>query len=161
MNVRPSFSLRVISISSYLFSTMAEDQGAAWPVADAQLSQVRNGDFQKSGTSNACLGNPRLGSTKQYVISAYPSARSHSSDLNSNTQTGHYRQLKKGANEATKTLNRGISELIILVSGPVKNTLFLLTLLQAADTQPVSCYHTSSCPCTLRHRVSTSTKPSD
>ena len=34
----------------------------------------------------------------------------------------HYRQLKKGANEATKTLNRGISELIIL----------------AADTSPLA-----------------------
>lgn len=28
----------------------------------------------------------------------------------------HYRQLKKGANEATKTLNRGISEIIILAA---------------------------------------------
>jgi len=34
----------------------------------------------------------------------------------------HYKQLKKGANEATKTLNRGISELIIL----------------AADTEPLA-----------------------
>ncbi|KAH0565344.1 RNA binding protein snu13 [Trichoglossum hirsutum] len=31
-------------------------------------------------------------------------------------QASHYRQLKKGANEATKTLNRGISELIILAA---------------------------------------------
>ncbi|KAF9880796.1 ribonucleoprotein-associated protein [Colletotrichum karsti] len=31
-------------------------------------------------------------------------------------QCQHYRQLKKGANEATKTLNRGVSELIILAS---------------------------------------------
>ncbi|KXH48988.1 ribonucleoprotein-associated protein, partial [Colletotrichum nymphaeae SA-01] len=37
-------------------------------------------------------------------------------------QCQHYRQLKKGANEATKTLNRGVSELIIL----------------AADTNPLS-----------------------
>jgi len=29
-------------------------------------------------------------------------------------QAGHYRQLKKGANETTKTLNRGTSELIVL-----------------------------------------------
>jgi len=29
-------------------------------------------------------------------------------------QAGHYHQLKKGANEATKTLNRGTSEIIIL-----------------------------------------------
>ncbi|KAH8692885.1 putative snRNP and snoRNP protein [Talaromyces proteolyticus] len=31
-------------------------------------------------------------------------------------QASHYRQLKKGANEATKTLNRGTSELIILAA---------------------------------------------
>ncbi|KAF1836000.1 L30e-like protein [Decorospora gaudefroyi] len=37
-------------------------------------------------------------------------------------QATHYRQIKKGANEATKTLNRGISELIIL----------------AADTSPLA-----------------------
>ncbi len=36
-------------------------------------------------------------------------------------QASHYRQLKKGANEATKTLNRGISEFIIM----------------AADTEPI------------------------
>lgn len=37
-------------------------------------------------------------------------------------QANHYRQLKKGANEATKTLNRGISEIILL----------------AADTSPLA-----------------------
>ncbi|KAK0719751.1 putative 13 kd U4/U6.U5 snRNP associate protein [Lasiosphaeria hispida] len=37
-------------------------------------------------------------------------------------QASHYRQLKKGANEATKSVSRGTSELIIL----------------AADTQPLS-----------------------
>ncbi|KAI9748683.1 MAG: RNA binding protein snu13 [Lichina confinis] len=31
-------------------------------------------------------------------------------------QASHYRQLKKGANEATKTLNRGKAELIILAA---------------------------------------------
>ncbi|KAI9889234.1 MAG: RNA binding protein snu13 [Vezdaea aestivalis] len=31
-------------------------------------------------------------------------------------QASHYRQLKKGANEATKTLNRGIAEVIILAA---------------------------------------------
>lgn len=31
-------------------------------------------------------------------------------------QSSHYKQLKRGANEATKTLNRGISELIILTA---------------------------------------------
>ncbi|GAE00043.1 small nucleolar ribonucleoprotein SNU13, partial [Paecilomyces variotii No. 5] len=29
-------------------------------------------------------------------------------------QGSHYRQIKKGANEATKTLNRGVSEIVIL-----------------------------------------------
>jgi U4/U6 small nuclear ribonucleoprotein SNU13 len=29
-------------------------------------------------------------------------------------QASHYKQLKKGANEATKTLNRGISEFIVM-----------------------------------------------
>jgi len=37
-------------------------------------------------------------------------------------QASHYGQLKKGANEVTKTLNRGISEIIIL----------------AADTEPLA-----------------------
>ncbi|KAK4053687.1 RNA binding protein snu13 [Microbotryomycetes sp. NB124-2] len=31
-------------------------------------------------------------------------------------QASHYKQLKKGANEATKTLNRGISEIIIMTA---------------------------------------------
>jgi len=37
-------------------------------------------------------------------------------------QANHYKQLKKGANEATKTLNRGIADLIVM----------------AADTEPLS-----------------------
>ncbi|RKU46617.1 RNA binding protein snu13 [Coniochaeta pulveracea] len=37
-------------------------------------------------------------------------------------QCGHYRQLKKGANETTKSLSRGTSELVVL----------------AADTTPLS-----------------------
>ncbi|KAK0728397.1 putative 13 kd U4/U6.U5 snRNP associate protein [Lasiosphaeria miniovina] len=37
-------------------------------------------------------------------------------------QASHYRQLKKGANEATKSISRGTSELVIM----------------AADTQPLS-----------------------
>jgi len=58
---------------------MAEEQNssAAWPVADAALTQEI---------------------------------------LDLVQQASHYRQLKKGANEATKTLNRGISEIIILAA---------------------------------------------
>ncbi|KXJ91077.1 putative 13 kDa ribonucleo protein-associated protein [Microdochium bolleyi] len=60
-----------------------QNQNAAWPLADAQLSQEI---------------------------------------LDLVQQASHYRQLKKGANECTKTLNRGISEVIVL----------------AADTQPLA-----------------------
>lgn len=31
-------------------------------------------------------------------------------------QASHYKQLKRGANEATKTLNRGISEFIVMAA---------------------------------------------
>ncbi|KAJ6151763.1 snRNP and snoRNP protein [Penicillium chermesinum] len=44
-------------------------------------------------------------------------------------QASHYRQIRKGANEATKTLNRGVSEIIIL----------------AADTTPPS-HHDKNVP---------------
>merc|ERR1711894_125871 len=49
---------------------------------------------------------------------AYPLAganlTSHILDLMQ--QASNYKQLRKGANEATKTLNRGISELIVLAA---------------------------------------------
>jgi U4/U6 small nuclear ribonucleoprotein SNU13 len=62
---------------------MADDNSAAWPLADPAMTQEI---------------------------------------LDLVQQATHYRQLKKGANESTKTLNRGISELIIL----------------AADTSPLA-----------------------
>jgi len=62
---------------------MTDQSSAAWPLADAALTQ---------------------------------------SILDLVQQSSHYRQLKKGANEATKTLNRGISEIVIL----------------AADTSPLA-----------------------
>eukprot|EP01038_Epipyxis_sp_PR26KG_P013460 gene13460-18056_t len=54
---------------------------------------------------------------------AYPLADSELtvSILDLVQQASNYKQLKKGANEATKTLNRGISELIVM----------------AADTEPL------------------------
>ncbi len=54
---------------------------------------------------------------------AFPLASSEltQSILDTIQQASHYHQLKKGANEATKTLNRGISEFIIM----------------AADTEPI------------------------
>ncbi|KAH9906632.1 50S ribosomal protein L30e-like protein [Xylariomycetidae sp. FL2044] len=56
---------------------MAQDQSAAWPLADAALAQEI---------------------------------------LDLVQQASHARQLKKGANEATKTLNRGISEIVLLAA---------------------------------------------
>ncbi len=54
---------------------------------------------------------------------AFPLARSELSSkiLDLVQQSANYKQLRKGANEATKTLNRGTSELIIM----------------AADTEPL------------------------
>ena len=42
-------------------------------------------------------------------------------------QAGHYKQIKKGANEATKTLNRGISEIIVMAAdvSPIEIVLHL------------------------------------
>lgn len=56
---------------------MADNQSAAWPLADQALSQEILDLIQ---------------------------------------QASHYRQLKKGANEATKSLNRGTSEIIVLAA---------------------------------------------
>lgn len=36
--------------------------------------------------------------------------------LNLVQQASHYKQMKKGANEATKTLNRGLAEIIIMAA---------------------------------------------
>ncbi|KAK3946042.1 50S ribosomal protein L30e-like protein [Diplogelasinospora grovesii] len=56
---------------------MSQNESAAWPKADAALTQEL---------------------------------------LDCVQQCSHYRQLKKGANEATKSLSRGTSELVILAS---------------------------------------------
>jgi U4/U6 small nuclear ribonucleoprotein SNU13 len=48
-------------------------------------------------------------------------------------QASHYRQLKRGANEATKTLNRGISEIIILAADTAPLAILLHLPLVAED----------------------------
>jgi U4/U6 small nuclear ribonucleoprotein SNU13 len=48
-------------------------------------------------------------------------------------QASHYRQLKKGANETTKTLNRGISEIIILAADTTPLAILLHLPLVAED----------------------------
>ena len=77
---------------------MAEEQNgsAAWPVADA--------------------GNYRTFLGSEYLLTLQPSIALTQEILDIVQQASHYRQLKKGANEATKTLNRGISEIIILAA---------------------------------------------
>jgi len=58
-------------------------------------------------------------------------------------QASHYRQLKKGANEATKTLNRGISEIVILAAdtAPLAILLHLPLLCEDKNTPYVRDTH--------------------
>jgi U4/U6 small nuclear ribonucleoprotein SNU13 len=64
-------------------------------------------------------------------------------------QASHYKQLKKGANEATKTLNRGISEFIVMAADcePIEILLHLPLLCEdkVSLTHPRTC-PMSSCP---------------
>ncbi|PGH01132.1 ribonucleoprotein-associated protein [Helicocarpus griseus UAMH5409] len=48
-------------------------------------------------------------------------------------QASHYRQLKKGANEATKTLNRGTSEIVVLAADTTPLAILLHLPLLAED----------------------------
>ncbi|KPI39085.1 13 kDa ribonucleoprotein-associated protein [Cyphellophora attinorum] len=48
-------------------------------------------------------------------------------------QASNYRQLKKGANEATKTLNRGTSEIVILAADTTPLAILLHLPLLAED----------------------------
>ena len=61
-------------------------------------------------------------------------------------QASHYRQLKKGANEATKTLNRGISEIVILAAdtAPLAILLHLPLLCEDKNTPYVSVHCATS-----------------
>jgi len=75
----PSGEPYLQNLSPHLSTTtkMSQNDSAAWPVADAALTQ---------------------------------------NILDLVQQASHYRQLKKGANEATKTLNRGVAEVVILAA---------------------------------------------
>ncbi|PSS10467.1 hypothetical protein M430DRAFT_174956 [Amorphotheca resinae ATCC 22711] len=48
-------------------------------------------------------------------------------------QASHFRQLKKGANEATKTLNRGIAEIVVLAADTAPLAILLHLPLLAED----------------------------
>jgi U4/U6 small nuclear ribonucleoprotein SNU13 len=82
---------------------MSADQNtsAAWPLADAQLSQEL---------------------------------------LDLVQQASHYRQLKKGANEVTKTLSRGISEIVVLAADTSPLAILLHLPLLAEDKNVVYVY---------------------
>jgi len=69
------------------------------------------------------LFSPPAGDMSDKQSKAFPLAdqSTATSILELLQQAFHYKQLKKGANEATKTLNRGQAELIVL----------------AADTEPL------------------------
>jgi hypothetical protein len=62
-------------------------------------------------------------------------------------QAANYKQLKKGANEATKTLNRGISELIIMAADtePLEILLHLPLLCEDKVRYVVSCIYAPRC----------------
>lgn len=68
-------------------------------------------DVKPSTTATAAAGAPNP--------KAFPLANAQLTNqiLDLVQQAGHYGQLKKGANEATKTLNRGICEFILLTAG--------------------------------------------
>ncbi|KAK8095882.1 small nucleolar ribonucleoprotein [Apiospora kogelbergensis] len=55
-------------------------------------------------------------------------------------QASHYRQLKKGANECTKTLNRGIAEIVILAADTSPLAILLHLPLLAEDKNVVYVY---------------------
>lgn len=73
-----------------------QNESAAWPIADAALTQVRPAPQTHLSTRQ------RL--TKPQEI------------LDLLQSSAHYRQLKKGANEATKALNRGTAEIVVLAA---------------------------------------------
>lgn len=51
-------------------------------------------------------------------------------------QAANYKQLKKGANEATKTLNRGISEFVVMAADTEPLEILLHLPLLAEDKVP-------------------------
>ncbi|CAE7262211.1 snu13 [Symbiodinium sp. KB8] len=68
--------------------------------------------------SRCSTPHPQAAETPKVNPKAYPLADSKLtvSILELVQQAANYKQLKKGANEATKTLNRGISEFIVLAA---------------------------------------------
>ena len=71
-------------------------------------------------------------------------------------QAANYKQLKKGANEATKTLNRGISEFVVLAADATPLEILLhLPLLCEDKVRPRQCLLQ-----TLSHTATRASDPS-
>ncbi|WPT15104.1 13 kDa ribonucleoprotein-associated protein [Picochlorum sp. SENEW3] len=88
----------------------------AYPLADAQ---VRCACHASKETSSSHMHSSIPKSTHNYLYIQHMQLTNTLLDLVQ--QATNYKQIKKGANEATKTLNRGISEVVIM----------------AADTEPI------------------------
>ncbi|KAJ6952557.1 hypothetical protein NC653_041632 [Populus alba x Populus x berolinensis] len=88
--------------------------------ADAiqSLSLSANQDYLVSGSSDGTARTVEAVNPKAYPLA---DAQLTITILDLVQQAANYKQLKKGANEATKTLNRGISEFVVM----------------AADTEPL------------------------
>ena len=107
------------------FKEMAEVNPKAYPLADAQLTitildivqqaavRLSPNAHHRSDSPDFALKSNATAEKKQPTRSPPRASFPHDRQ--------NYKQLKKGANEATKTLNRGISEFVVL----------------AADTEPL------------------------
>jgi len=97
---------------------------AATPAAATATTTPTPSSASSSSSSSSGSGSGSAADSKSKGNKAWPLADITLSGkiLELVQQANNYKQLKKGANEATKTLNRGISELIIL----------------AADTEPLA-----------------------
>ncbi|KAH9400614.1 NHP2-like protein 1 [Tyrophagus putrescentiae] len=70
-------------------------------------------------------------------------------------QANNYKQLKKGANEATKTLNRNLSELIVMAADTEPLEILLhLPLLCEDKKRPIRVHQIEACSWTCLWRIS-------
>ncbi|KAH0462012.1 hypothetical protein IEQ34_009587 [Dendrobium chrysotoxum] len=90
---------------------------------DATATAIHSSTRRQLGDGTAGVLDATATVTEAVNPKAYPLADSQLSItiLDLIQQAANYKQLKKGANEATKTLNRGISEFVVM----------------AADTEPI------------------------
>ena len=90
-------------------------------------------DDQNSSAGEFLPQQPSIRNT--YSFAAWPVADAALTQeiLDLVQQAGHARQLKKGANEATKTLNRGVAEIVVLAADTAPLAILLHLPLLAED----------------------------